>query len=171
MWSWKWSWKPHRVWTKWYKIACNLIPEVSETYALLHLSPLSFTPHPSVSGGARFFKVSFRAHINWIFPLFLTAKHARYIFRAEGLISQENGTLWSLQQNSKQSGTCLVPLISKWWFHLCMLPAPFHPPWRIISTRLVLLCAPGISFLPKSPFSGPTLVDLLWQMVSGRHDW
>lgn len=172
MWTRNWPWMPHWVWTKQNKTACNLIHVVSGTCALLFFSSFISTFNLSLSGeGPGFFKVNLMVHINRIFPLFLAAKHAGYIFRAERLISRENGTFWSLQLNSEQAGTCLVPLIRRWWFHLYMLPASFHPPWRIIRARLVLLYAPGISFLPKSPFSGPPFVALLGQMASGRHDW
>lgn len=161
------------------KVTCNATPSLNQgktvlvTYFLKWVGPApSFTllffrchhfqPFTSWRRGWIYFKVNFMVHINWNFPLFLTAKHARYIFGADGLISRENGTFLSLQQNSEQTGTWLVPLIRRWWFHLYMLPASPHPPWRIIRASLVLLYAPGIGSLSKSPFSGPPFVALSW---------
>lgn len=77
---------------------------MSRTCTLLRLSLLLMSRLSTLhflEKGLDFFKVNFMVHINRNFPLFLTAKYAQYIFRAEGLISRENGTFLSLQQNSE----------------------------------------------------------------------
>lgn len=171
MWTCKWPWMPHCVWTKWNKNARNLIPELSGTYvllchSLLLLSPLS-TLHFLEKKGLDFFEVNFMLHINWIFPLFLAAKKAGYIFRAEWLSSRANGTFWSLQQHS--GGLYLLCSINK-EVMVSSLDVPHLPSstlknhWSQTSSAV---CSwdqlPSKVTLPWTSICGPSWADGVWK--------